>query len=212
MTADATSSAVRRFTSGWDPPRPDVDLQAAVSEVRPDGDETFVQDGWFRGVERGLATTANNIFMQLSALLEPIPTFLASDVQRVPAGEFAEADIPLCFEGTSTGPARGSGSRWRRPTQRAHLVLQLAAAADGHRDRIDRVLREHAVEPDPLRRAGCERADRLGAVPEPARRAAPAVRRGREPHGERLIVERGTADVAMPRSGPQALARGSATS
>src|SRR5205085_252505 len=27
---------------------PDVDLQATVSEVRPDGSETFVQNGWIR--------------------------------------------------------------------------------------------------------------------------------------------------------------------
>ena len=28
---------------------PNVDLQATVSEVRPDGEETFVQNGWVRG-------------------------------------------------------------------------------------------------------------------------------------------------------------------
>ena len=35
---------------------PSVDLQATVSEVRPDGMETFVQDGWVRADERRLAT------------------------------------------------------------------------------------------------------------------------------------------------------------
>jgi len=33
---------------------PSVDLQATVSEVRPDGMETFVQDGWVRADERAL--------------------------------------------------------------------------------------------------------------------------------------------------------------
>jgi hypothetical protein len=33
---------------------PDVDLQATISEVRPDGQETFVQDGWIRASERKL--------------------------------------------------------------------------------------------------------------------------------------------------------------
>ena len=38
---------------------PNVDLQATVSEVRPDGMETFVQDGWVRADERKLATSTN---------------------------------------------------------------------------------------------------------------------------------------------------------
>jgi uncharacterized protein len=78
---------------------PDVDLQAMVSEVRPDGTETFVQDGWLRASERKLSTTSDNIFKQPSSLLEPIPTFLASDVQPMPAGQFTEVVIPLYYEG-----------------------------------------------------------------------------------------------------------------
>ena len=35
---------------------PDVDLQATISEVRPDGNETFVQNGWLRASERKLST------------------------------------------------------------------------------------------------------------------------------------------------------------
>jgi putative CocE/NonD family hydrolase len=78
---------------------PDVDLQATVSEVRPDGSETFVQNGWIRASERKLSTTSDNIFKQPSTQLEPIPTMLASDVQPMPAGQFAEVTIPLYFEG-----------------------------------------------------------------------------------------------------------------
>ena len=33
---------------------PDVDLQATITEVRPDGKETFVQNGWLRANERKL--------------------------------------------------------------------------------------------------------------------------------------------------------------
>ena len=33
---------------------PNVDLQVTVTEVRPDGKETFVQNGWLRASERKL--------------------------------------------------------------------------------------------------------------------------------------------------------------
>jgi hypothetical protein len=78
---------------------PDVDLQAMVSEVRPDGNETFVQDGWIRASERKLATTSNNLFKQAPTVLQPIPTELASDVQPMPQSQFVEVVIPLYFEG-----------------------------------------------------------------------------------------------------------------
>ena len=78
---------------------PDVDLQATISEVRPDGNETFVQNGWIRASERKLATTSTNMFGQEPTPLEPIPTFLASDVTPMPAGEFVPVTIPLYFEG-----------------------------------------------------------------------------------------------------------------
>jgi hypothetical protein len=77
----------------------DVDLQATVSEVDPNGNETFVQDGWIRASERKLATSSNNILAQPSTLLEPIPTMLASDVQRMPKNAFVMVPIPLYFEG-----------------------------------------------------------------------------------------------------------------
>jgi predicted acyl esterase len=88
---------------------PDVDLQATVSEVRPDENETFVQNGWIRASERKLATTSENILMQEPSALEPIPTFRAADVQPMPAGEFVPVTIPLYFE----GHAYRAGSRIR---------------------------------------------------------------------------------------------------
>jgi len=88
---------------------PDVDLQATVSEVRPDGNETFVQDGWIRASERKLATNSKNMFKQKPTLLQPIPTFLASDAEPMPANEFVPVVIPLYFE----GHAYRAGSRIR---------------------------------------------------------------------------------------------------
>ena len=88
---------------------PDVDLQATVSEVRPDGNETFVQDGWIWVSERKLATTANNIMKEQPTLLEPIPTMLAKNVRPMPAGKFVPVVIPLYFE----GHAYRAGSRIR---------------------------------------------------------------------------------------------------
>jgi predicted acyl esterase len=79
--------------------KPDVDLQATVSEVRPDGIETFVQNGWMRASERKLAPGADNLFKQRSTLLEPIPSELASDVRPMPRNRFVEVVIPLYYEG-----------------------------------------------------------------------------------------------------------------
>jgi predicted acyl esterase len=88
---------------------PDVDLQATVSEVRPDGNETFVQNGWIRASERKLATDSKNIFKQRPTLLQPIPTMFPSDVEPMPADQFVPVVIPLYFE----GHAYRAGSRIR---------------------------------------------------------------------------------------------------
>jgi uncharacterized protein len=81
---------------------PNVDLQATISEVRPDGKETFVQGGWLRANERKLDA-------QKSTLLEPVLSLRASDVSPMPAGQFAEVTIPLYYE----GHAYRAGSRIR---------------------------------------------------------------------------------------------------
>jgi uncharacterized protein len=88
---------------------PDVDLQATVSEVRPDGNETFVQNGWLRASERKLSTDKDNMFKQRSTAVEPIPTFTAADAAPMPAGRFVKVVIPLYFE----GHAYRAGSRIR---------------------------------------------------------------------------------------------------
>jgi predicted acyl esterase len=78
---------------------PDVDLQATISEVRPDGNETFVQNGWMRASERKLSTNSNNMFKRLSTALEPIPTFTAADASPMPAGQFVKVVVPLYYQG-----------------------------------------------------------------------------------------------------------------
>ena len=70
---------------------PDVDLQATITEVRPDGKETFVQSGWLRASRRKLVPG--------SSLLAPQPTFRRADVQSLPKGKFALVTIPLYYEG-----------------------------------------------------------------------------------------------------------------
>ncbi|HVS99578.1 MAG TPA: CocE/NonD family hydrolase [Solirubrobacterales bacterium] len=81
---------------------PNVDLQATVSEVRPDGKETFVQNGWVRADERKLDA-------KKSTPLEPVLSLRESDVEPMPADEFVKVTIPLYYE----GHAYRAGSRIR---------------------------------------------------------------------------------------------------
>jgi uncharacterized protein len=71
---------------------PNVDLQATITEVRPDGKETFVQNGWVRANERKLDA-------QKSTLLEPVLSLRAADVSPMPSNRFAQVTIPLYYEG-----------------------------------------------------------------------------------------------------------------
>ncbi len=161
---------------------PDVDLQATVSEVRPDGNETFVQNGWLRANERKLDTTSNNLLDQRSTLLEPVLSMRASDVSPMPKNKFVGARDPAVLRGSRIPRGLADQGHDRR-SQRDPTDLGLQPdRALGHADRVGRVLKEHAVEPDPPRRSGSQRAHRPAAVPEPAQRAVPALRRAGEPH------------------------------
>jgi predicted acyl esterase len=62
-----------------------------VSEVRPDGLETFVQGGWVRAGERKLAPG--------STLLEPVLSLRRADVAPLPRGRFTKVVVPLYYEG-----------------------------------------------------------------------------------------------------------------
>jgi uncharacterized protein len=69
----------------------DVDLQVTVSEVRPDGIETFVQSGWLRASERKLVPG--------STLLQPTLSLRRADARPLPRGRFAPVVVPLYYEG-----------------------------------------------------------------------------------------------------------------
>jgi uncharacterized protein len=81
---------------------PNVDLQATITEVRPDGKETFVQNGWVRGNERKLDTAK-------STLLEPVLSLRESDVEPLPSDRYVPVTIPLYYQ----GHAYRAGSRIR---------------------------------------------------------------------------------------------------
>jgi uncharacterized protein len=72
--------------------RRDVDLQVTISEVRPDGKETFVQTGWLRASERRLDPAK-------STLLEPVPSFRRADAAPLPKRRFTKVTVPLYYQG-----------------------------------------------------------------------------------------------------------------
>jgi uncharacterized protein len=69
-----------------------VDLEVTLSEVRADGNEAFVQNGWLRASERKLN-------LSQSTPLYPVPTFSRSDAAPLPKRRFAQLAIPLYYEG-----------------------------------------------------------------------------------------------------------------
>ena len=73
-------------------PARSVDLQATVTEVRPDGQETFVQSGWLRASERKL-------FAGRSTLLEPVLSLRKRDSAPLPKGRFTKVTVPLYYQG-----------------------------------------------------------------------------------------------------------------
>jgi predicted acyl esterase len=69
-----------------------VDLQATVSEVRPDGQETFVQSGWLRA-------SARKLDARRSALLAPVLSLRRKDFAPLPKGRWAKVTVPLYYQG-----------------------------------------------------------------------------------------------------------------
>ncbi len=149
---------------------PNVDLQATVSEVRPDGKETFVQNGWVRADERKLDAAK-------STPLEPVLCLRESDVEPMPAGEFVKVTIPLYYE----GHAYRAGSRIRVTISAPNGTQPIwdfeEAEPVGHRPGGDR-LRASEDPSDLLLPVvpGIERPERPAAVPRPPRRALPPLR------------------------------------
>ena len=67
---------------------PDTDIQVTLTEIRPDGFETYVQSGWLRASIRKLST-------KRSTRLEPRPTYLEQDARPLPAGKFTKVRVGL---------------------------------------------------------------------------------------------------------------------
>ena len=82
--------------------RKTVDLQATVTEVRPDDKETFVQGGWLRSEMRKLDA-------RKSKRLEPVLSLRKRDIRPMPRGKFVKVTIPLYYQ----GHAYRKGSRIR---------------------------------------------------------------------------------------------------
>ncbi len=77
--------------------KPNVDLQAVISEVRPDGKETFVQGGWVR-------TKARKLDRKKSTPLAPVLSLRRSDWAPMPRDRFVKVVVPLYYEGHAYRP------------------------------------------------------------------------------------------------------------
>ena len=168
----------RRRAEAWiKSSTPNVDLQVTVSEVRPDGKETFVQNGWLRASQRKLDP-------KKSTLLEPVPSFRKSR-RRAAAGRqvAAKLTVPLYYE----GHAYRAGSRIR-VTIAAPGGDQPVWAFASHRPEgpghgVARPLGDDAVAADAAGGPGRRRPDPAAALPGPARRALPQLPAVHEPLG-----------------------------
>jgi hypothetical protein len=66
---------------------PDTDIQVTITEVRPDGQEVYVQNGWLRASDRALAPDAT--------ALRPTHPFTEAAVQPLPKGQFSLARVEV---------------------------------------------------------------------------------------------------------------------
>ena len=80
----------------------DTDLQATLTEVRPDGKETYVQSGWLRASVRKLDPAR-------STELQPLASMLAADASPLPSGQFS----PMRLEIYPFAHVFRAGSRFR---------------------------------------------------------------------------------------------------
>ncbi|MFN8052228.1 MAG: CocE/NonD family hydrolase [Acidimicrobiales bacterium] len=92
VSAPLTSDVVIAGTSSLDlavkAEQPDVDIQATLSEVRPDGQETYVETGWLRASHRALDE-------KRSTELDPEPTHQAKDSSPLPSDHTAPMRISI---------------------------------------------------------------------------------------------------------------------
>lgn len=67
---------------------PDTDIEVTLSEVRPDGNETYIQSGWLRASRRALDP-------EQSTILRPFHTDRREDAAPLPSDEFSLARVEL---------------------------------------------------------------------------------------------------------------------
>ena len=67
---------------------PDTDVEVTLTEIRPDGQERYIQNGWLRASHRHLDGAK-------STLLRPFHTHRFDDAQEMPAGQFAELNVEI---------------------------------------------------------------------------------------------------------------------
>ena len=65
----------------------DTDLEVTVTELRPDGQEVYVQNGWLRASHRALDPS--------STTLEPVHPDTSASAAPLPAGQFVSARVAL---------------------------------------------------------------------------------------------------------------------
>jgi predicted acyl esterase len=66
----------------------EADIEVNITEVRPDGQEMYVQSGWLRGTQRALNE-------RTSTELAPVQTHLETDVLPVPSDEWVLARVTV---------------------------------------------------------------------------------------------------------------------
>jgi uncharacterized protein len=67
---------------------PDTDIEVTLTELRPDGQERYVQNGWLRASHRKLDPA-------MTTTLRPWHTDLQADAAPIPAGQFVSARVEL---------------------------------------------------------------------------------------------------------------------
>ncbi len=104
----------------------DTDLQVTLSEIRPDGKETYVQSGWLRASLRHLDR-------KTSTKIDPRPTYLERQARPLPAGKFSKVRVALFSSShvfragsrirISIEAPGGDRTRWRFDTPATHGLV-----------------------------------------------------------------------------------------
>jgi predicted acyl esterase len=79
----------------------DAELQATLTEIRPDGQEVYIQSGWLRASERKLAPEQTPLW--------PAHTHLQPDAAPLPSGQWTQVRVGI----PSLGHILRAGSRVR---------------------------------------------------------------------------------------------------